>query len=410
MRRFEFVGGGSAKFWEVGQSDATVTVRYGSIGAQGRTQVKELGSPAEAAAHADRLIAEKLRKGYAEATVAPSAGHTGTPAVEPAASSRGPETAGSDPAAAGSAGSVLAGRRRPHRKPASCRTRTRSRFRPPGGGCWSRAGAAHPARACRAPRRAVPPAARCWTRWPHRSPPPHGHRRSGAGPELRGYLDGQPGPLGGAALVAAVAVALGYHARDQQGVALADLLAADLGPAGAAVAATEQITVAATGSASPLSLGRAEVNKAHNYGHWRLRQGCYAGSARTRGGPRGRLRSGPRRPGPVPVRAAGGAGGHLVPAADRAGVGGPGRRRRGARGGPLLAELLLGAVDDVDAIHNLAGHLQVYRLMYDQAPIVTVTAAVGPPIAPVLAGWFDDEHVGADAQAAARVAAGRPAR
>ncbi|WP_157560808.1 WGR domain-containing protein, partial [Micromonospora sp. M42] len=84
MRRFEFVGGGSAKFWEVGQRDATVTVRYGSLGAQGRTQVKELGSPAEAAAHADRLIAEKLRKGYAEATAAPSAGHTGAPAVGPA--------------------------------------------------------------------------------------------------------------------------------------------------------------------------------------------------------------------------------------------------------------------------------------------------------------------------------------
>ncbi|MEU7762987.1 WGR domain-containing protein, partial [Micromonospora aurantiaca (nom. illeg.)] len=87
MRRFEFVGGGSAKFWEVGQSDATVTVRYGSIGAQGRTQVKELGSPAEAAAHADRLIAEKLRKGYAETTVAPSAGHTAAPAAGPAAPS-----------------------------------------------------------------------------------------------------------------------------------------------------------------------------------------------------------------------------------------------------------------------------------------------------------------------------------
>ncbi|RBI95649.1 hypothetical protein DRA43_31310, partial [Micromonospora provocatoris] len=96
MRRFEFVGGGSAKFWEVGRSDTTVTVRYGSIGAQGRTQVKELGSPAEAAAHADRLIAEKLRKGYAETTVAPSTGHIGAPAAAP----RDPEAAGVDPSVA----------------------------------------------------------------------------------------------------------------------------------------------------------------------------------------------------------------------------------------------------------------------------------------------------------------------
>ncbi|MET9299088.1 WGR domain-containing protein, partial [Micromonospora aurantiaca] len=104
MRRFEFVGGGSAKFWEVGQNDATVTVRYGSIGAQGRTQVKELGSPAEAAAHADRLIAEKLRKGYAETTVAPSAGHTAAPAAGPAAPSHDPEAAGADPAGSAPAG------------------------------------------------------------------------------------------------------------------------------------------------------------------------------------------------------------------------------------------------------------------------------------------------------------------
>ncbi|MEW2445736.1 WGR domain-containing protein [Micromonospora marina] len=105
MRGFEFVGGGSAKFWEVGQRDATVTVRYGSIGAQGRTQAKELGSPAEAAAHADRLVAEKLRKGYAETTVASLAGHTGAPGVESTAPSRDPETAGA-PSAASPAGEL----------------------------------------------------------------------------------------------------------------------------------------------------------------------------------------------------------------------------------------------------------------------------------------------------------------
>ncbi|WP_431876541.1 WGR domain-containing protein [Micromonospora marina] len=120
MRGFEFVGGSSATFWEVGQRDATVTVRYGAIGAQGRTQAKELGSPAEAAAHGDRLVAEKLRKGYAETTVASLAGHTGAPGVESTAPSHDPETPG---------------RRRPRRPSANCRTRTRSKFRPAGGGC-----------------------------------------------------------------------------------------------------------------------------------------------------------------------------------------------------------------------------------------------------------------------------------
>ncbi|MEU4814562.1 DUF4132 domain-containing protein [Micromonospora aurantiaca] len=400
MRRFEFVGGGSAKFWEVGQSDATVTVRYGSIGAQGRTQVKELGSPAEAAAHADRLIAEKLRKGYAETTAASSAGHTGTPAVEPAAPSRDPETAGADPAAVGSAGSVPAGA--PSATSQAGELPDEDAFEVPA--AWRRMlvprrggtpgpGLPSAAKGRAAGRKVLDSVAAPVAATARATDDPE------LGPALRGYLDGRPGPLGGAALVAAVAVALGYHARDQQGVALADLLAADLGPAGAAVAATEQITVAATGSASPLSLGRAEVNKAHNYGHWRLRQGvlrrvrAHLAAAREADYAAARAALVPYRSGPLAARAVTS---FLLPterewvAQDVADV--------AREGGPLLAELLLGAVDDVDAIHTLAGHLQVYRLMYDQAPIVTATAAVGPPIAPVLAGWFDDEHVGADAR------------
>ncbi|NED54993.1 molybdenum metabolism regulator, partial [Micromonospora aurantiaca] len=217
------------------------------------------------------------------------------------------------------------------------------------------------------------------------------------GPALRGYLDGEPGPLGGAALVAAAAVALGYHARDQQGVALADLLVADLGPVGAAVAATGQITVAATGSASPLLLHRTEAEKSHNYGHWRLRQSvlrrvrAHLAAAGDADYAAARAALVPYRSGSLATRAVTS---FLLPterewvAQDVADV---------ARdGGPFLAELLLAAVDDVDAIHALAGHLQVYRLMYDPASIVTATTAVGPPAAPVLAGWFDHEHTGAD--------------
>ena len=66
IRRFEFVGGSSAKFWEVGVSGANVTVRYGRIGTQGQSQTKSLGDAAAAERHAEKLIGEKIRKGYQE--------------------------------------------------------------------------------------------------------------------------------------------------------------------------------------------------------------------------------------------------------------------------------------------------------------------------------------------------------
>ncbi|WP_033218837.1 DUF4132 domain-containing protein [Kitasatospora phosalacinea] len=77
MRRWELVGGGSAKFWEAGADGASVRVRYGRIGTEGRLQVKELADAAAAGAHLAKLVAEKERKGYlavgegAPAAVAP---------------------------------------------------------------------------------------------------------------------------------------------------------------------------------------------------------------------------------------------------------------------------------------------------------------------------------------------------
>ncbi|MGW4806763.1 DUF4132 domain-containing protein [Kitasatospora sp. NPDC004272] len=64
MRRWELVGGGSAKFWEAGAEGASVRVRYGRIGSEGRLQVKELADAAAAGAHLAKLVAEKERKGY----------------------------------------------------------------------------------------------------------------------------------------------------------------------------------------------------------------------------------------------------------------------------------------------------------------------------------------------------------
>jgi predicted DNA-binding WGR domain protein len=74
VRRFEYIGGGSEKFWEIHQDGTSVTVHFGRIGTAGQTQVKELGTDTAAATHAAKLVAEKVKKGYVEAgTVDPPA-------------------------------------------------------------------------------------------------------------------------------------------------------------------------------------------------------------------------------------------------------------------------------------------------------------------------------------------------
>ncbi len=71
-REFEFVEGKSAKFWKIEVQGSSYTVRFGRIGTEGQTQTKEFESPAEARKAAQKLIAEKVAKGYKEK--APAAG------------------------------------------------------------------------------------------------------------------------------------------------------------------------------------------------------------------------------------------------------------------------------------------------------------------------------------------------
>ncbi|WP_395743998.1 WGR domain-containing protein [Prosthecobacter sp.] len=66
MQRFEFTEGGSKKFWEIGQSGCDMTVRYGRIGTNGQTQTKTFSDEARARREVQKLIAEKVRKGYTE--------------------------------------------------------------------------------------------------------------------------------------------------------------------------------------------------------------------------------------------------------------------------------------------------------------------------------------------------------
>ncbi len=65
-RSFEFIGGGSRKFWEISIADNSLTVRFGRIGTAGQTQTRSYADAAKARREADTLIAEKLKKGYVE--------------------------------------------------------------------------------------------------------------------------------------------------------------------------------------------------------------------------------------------------------------------------------------------------------------------------------------------------------
>lgn len=66
MREFTFGEGNSNKFWRIGVAEAEVMVNFGRIGTKGQTLIKSLDSPERALREAEKLIAEKLRKGYQE--------------------------------------------------------------------------------------------------------------------------------------------------------------------------------------------------------------------------------------------------------------------------------------------------------------------------------------------------------
>jgi DNA ligase-1 len=65
-RRFEFSEGSSNKFWEMTVDGTEVTVRFGRIGAIGQTSSQSFADGAAAQNHAQKLIKQKLAKGYHE--------------------------------------------------------------------------------------------------------------------------------------------------------------------------------------------------------------------------------------------------------------------------------------------------------------------------------------------------------
>jgi predicted DNA-binding WGR domain protein len=65
-RRFEFEEGSSSKFWAIERNARKVTVTFGRIGSTGQEKTKAFPTDAKATAEEEKLIAEKLRKGYSE--------------------------------------------------------------------------------------------------------------------------------------------------------------------------------------------------------------------------------------------------------------------------------------------------------------------------------------------------------
>ena len=65
-RTFDYQDDKSSKFWEITQTDDTVTVRYGKTGTNGQSQDKTIADAAALAKHIAKLVAEKTAKSYVE--------------------------------------------------------------------------------------------------------------------------------------------------------------------------------------------------------------------------------------------------------------------------------------------------------------------------------------------------------
>ncbi len=66
MRRFEYVGGTSSKFWTGDLEGSTFVVVYGRIGTAGQRKDKAFPTEEAARRELEKKIAEKLREGYTE--------------------------------------------------------------------------------------------------------------------------------------------------------------------------------------------------------------------------------------------------------------------------------------------------------------------------------------------------------
>jgi uncharacterized protein (TIGR02996 family) len=73
MRTFEYEDDKSHKFWNIELTGNNFTVTFGKVGSKGQTQTKSFADAATARKEHDKLVADKLKKGYSETTPAPVA-------------------------------------------------------------------------------------------------------------------------------------------------------------------------------------------------------------------------------------------------------------------------------------------------------------------------------------------------
>lgn len=70
FREFEYVDGKSFKFWKIELRDSDLITQYGRIGSTGQETQKSFGTPEKAQKEYDKLVAEKMNKGYVEKSAA----------------------------------------------------------------------------------------------------------------------------------------------------------------------------------------------------------------------------------------------------------------------------------------------------------------------------------------------------
>src|SRR5437016_5949383 len=76
MRTFTYTDEKSNKFWNIELVGKRFEVTFGKIGAKGQTQIKDFLDEAKAQKEHDKLVAEKVRKGYLETTPVAAAAPT----------------------------------------------------------------------------------------------------------------------------------------------------------------------------------------------------------------------------------------------------------------------------------------------------------------------------------------------
>ena len=65
-KHLKYIDGNSDKFWQIEANESEYTVTYGKNGTHGTVQTKQFSDAAECLKMAEKLVAEKLKKGYSE--------------------------------------------------------------------------------------------------------------------------------------------------------------------------------------------------------------------------------------------------------------------------------------------------------------------------------------------------------